>query len=216
MARDVRLALCQRHHASVARRYGHRVSKRKVSGVLIRHADASRDAEACAAIYEPFVQYSVASLEERPPGRQALAERIERITPRYPWLVATLDDAEVIGYAYASQHRDRAAYRWAADVAIYVGSSHHRRGVGRALYGALLPLLDRQGLHIACAGITLPNEASVALHEGFGFKPVGIYRRIGWKAGAWRDVGWWELELRAPDPGITPAEPGAPPRLDDP
>jgi L-amino acid N-acyltransferase YncA len=184
--------------------------------VLIRHADASRDAEACAAIYGPFVKYSVASLEERPPGRQALAERIERITARYPWLVATLDDAEVMGYAYASQHRDRAAYRWAADVAVYVGSSHHRRGVGRALYGALLSLLDRQGLHIACAGITLPNEASVALHEGFGFRPVGIYRRIGWKAGAWRDVGWWELELRSPDPGIAPAEPGAPPRLEDP
>ena len=72
----------------------------------------------------------------------------------------------------------------------------------------LLPLLRRQGLHIACAGITLPNEASVGLHRAFGFTPVGIYRRIGWKAGAWRDVGWWELELRELTSDGPPAEPG--------
>ena len=181
--------------------------------MLIRHAVAALDASACAAIYRPFVEFSVASLEERPPTENEFASRIERISRRYPWLVATLD-GEVIGYAYASEHRERAAYRWAADVAVYVAGTHHRRGAGRALYDALLALLRRQGLHIACAGITLPNEASVALHQAFGFTAVGIYRRIGWKAGAWRDVGWWSLELLEPTSDGPPAEPGPPARLD--
>lgn len=192
----------------------------------IRHANPTRDAAECAAIYAPFVAHTVASLEERPPSRRELAERIERISRTYPWLVGVIDDA-MIGYAYASRHRERAAYRWAVDVAVYVASAHQRRGVGRALYGALLPLLAAQGLHVACAGVTLPNDASVALHESFGFTAVGIYRRIGWKAGAWRDVGWWQLDLQGPIPNLgassgpgagsasagPPAEPGAPMRL---
>jgi phosphinothricin acetyltransferase len=95
---------------------------------------------------------------------------------------------------------------------VYV--AHHRRGdgVGRALYGALIPLLERQGIRIVCAGITLPNDPSVALHESFGLELVGIYRRIGWKAGAWYDVGWWQRELVAPGPSAPP-EPGPPARL---
>ena len=118
------------------------------------------------------------------------------------------------GYAYAAEHRDRASYRWAADVTVYVGEGWRGRGVGRALYGALLPLLARQGLQIACAGITLPNDASVALHERFGFELVGVYRRIGWKLGSWRDVGWWQLEL-LPASEDPPAEVRAPSRLED-
>jgi phosphinothricin acetyltransferase len=70
-------------------------------------------------------------------------------------------------------------------------------------------------MYVACAGVTLPNDASVALHESFGFKPVGVYRRIGWKFGSWRDVGWWELQLRPPTADGPPAEPGPPARLDD-
>src|SRR5207248_8841347 len=104
-------------------------------------------------------------------------------------------------------HRERAAYRWAADVSVYVDPKRHRRGYGRALYRDLLALLAAQGLYIACAGVTLPNEASVALHESLGFAPVGIYRRIGYKLGAWWDVGWWQLSLREPDGGAPPAEP---------
>ena len=118
-----------------------------------------------------------------------MAARIERYSARHPWLVAELD-GEVVGYAYASEHRSRAAYRWAADTTVYVSAKHHRQGVGRALYGALLPLLVRQGMYVACAGITLPNQASVALHERFGFEPVGVYRGIGFKHGRWRDGGW--------------------------
>jgi len=142
--------------------------------VLIRHADPTRDAAACASVYAPFVTDGVASLEERAPGAPEMAARIETISARHPWLVAEIQDG-VVGFAYATEHRARAAYRWATDTTVYVSSSHHRRGVGRALYGALLPLLARQGLYVACAGITLPNQASVALHERR--RPSPTFRR---------------------------------------
>src|SRR5437868_3352900 len=144
---------------------------------LIRDADPARDAAACAAVYAPFVTDSAASFEERPPTPEEFGQRIERISKTHPWLVA--DDAgRVVGFAYGCPHRERAAYRWAADVSVYVDPKRHRRGYGRALYRDLLALLAAQGLYIACAGVTLPNEASVALHESLGFAPVGIYRRI--------------------------------------
>jgi phosphinothricin acetyltransferase len=179
--------------------------------MVIRHADPRRDGAGCAAVYAPYVRDGVASFEERVPSAEELARRIELISRTHPWLVAE-DDAELAGYAYAAPHRERAAYRWAADVAVYVAPHRRRQGIGRALYGALLPLLVRQGLRIVCAGITLPNEASVALHEAFGMQPVGVYRRIGWKFGAWHDVGWWQGEL-APANSGPPAEPGPPARL---
>jgi L-amino acid N-acyltransferase YncA len=181
--------------------------------VLIRHADPSRDAGACADIYEPFVSSTAVSFEERPPSAGELAQRIERQSLQYPWLVAERAGT-IVGFAYASAHRERAAYRWATDVTVYIAEGCRGQGVGRALYGALLRLLARQGFWIACAGITLPNGASVALHESFGFELVGIFRRIGWKAGCWRDVGWWQLELKEPGDGAPP-EPGPPARLDD-
>jgi phosphinothricin acetyltransferase len=181
--------------------------------MVIRQADAAGDAAACAAIYEPFVTDSYVSFEENPPSVAEFARRIDQTSRRYPWLVAD-DDGAVIGYAYACAHRERAAYRWATDVAVYVAEQARRRGVGRALYETLLSLLARQGFQVACAGVSLPNPASVALHEACGFRPVGIYRRIGWKAGAWRDVGWWELELIPERDGAPPEEPGPPVRLD--
>jgi L-amino acid N-acyltransferase YncA len=178
--------------------------------MLIRDADSVRDATACAAIYAPSVTDSVASLEEIAPDAAELARRMTEVQARYPWLVAELDGV-IAGYAYASQHRARASYRWSADVTVYVSGAHHRRGVGRALYERLFPLLADQGYHEACAGITLPNDASVGLHESLGFRPVGVYRQIAFKFGTWRDVGWWQKTLRAPVPGTPPAEPGAPP-----
>lgn len=182
-----------------------------MTDALIRHADPDRDAAACAEIYGPFVRDTVISLEERAPGERELAERISRISLTHPWLVAEVDGA-VVGFAYASEHRQRASYRWAADVAVYLDPACHGRGIGRSLYGALLPLLERQGIQVVCAGITLPNDASVALHEACGFQPIGVYRRIGWKAGSWHDVGWWQLEL-APPTESPPSEPGPPARL---
>jgi L-amino acid N-acyltransferase YncA len=183
-----------------------------IGPVLIRHADPGRDAQACAVIYAPFVTDTAVTFEDTPPDAEELSRRIEAVSVTHPWLVAEQRQV-VVGYAYASPHRARAAYRWAAEVAVYVGEDHRRRGVGGRLYGALLPLLRRQGIHSACAGITLPNPASVALHERFGFRRVGVYRQIGWKAGAWRDVGWWQAELGPAGEG-PPGEPGPPPRLE--
>lgn len=177
----------------------------------IRHADPHRDAAACASIYEPYVVDTPISFEEQPPHAPAFAQRIERMSRTHPWLVAE-DGGQVIGFAYGCPHRERAAYRWAADVSAYVDGDRRRRGAGRALYGSLLPLLQDQGLYIACAGVTLPNEGSVAFHESFGFRPVGVYRRIGFKQGTWWDVGWWQLQLRPPE-NTAPREPAEPPRL---
>ena len=177
--------------------------------MLIRDVDAARDAAACAAIYAPSVTHGVASLEEVAPDAAEFGRRIAEITARYPWLVAERDGA-VAGYAYAGPHRARAAYRWSVDVTVYVSGAHHRHGVGRQLYGRLFELLVRQGFHEAGAGITLPNAASVGLHESLGFRPVGVYRNIAFKFGSWHDVGWWQKTLRPPAPDRPPAEPVAP------
>ncbi len=126
--------------------------------MLIRDADPQRDAAACAAIYAPSVTDGVASLEERLPEPHQFADRIRAIQRIHPWLVAEIDGA-VAGYAYASRHRERASYRWSADVTVYVSDAHHRRGVGRALYETLFGLLVGEGIHQVCAGITLPNDA---------------------------------------------------------
>jgi phosphinothricin acetyltransferase len=179
--------------------------------VFIRHADPARDSAGCASVYEPFVRQTAISFEDDPPTADQFARRIEAVSARFPWLVAEQGGA-VVGFAYGSAHRERAAYRWAVDVAVYVGQNNQRRGVGRALYEALLSLLRRQGLYVACAGITLPNDASVALHQACGFELVGVYRRIGWKLGNWHDVGWWQRELRPPGGGH-PGEPGPPTTL---
>jgi L-amino acid N-acyltransferase YncA len=178
----------------------------------IRHADPERDAVACAAIYAPSVTAGVASLEEHAPDPREIADRIRIISRDYPWLVAEIDD-EVVGYAYASRHRDRAAYRWSADVTVYISAAHHRRGVGRALYEALFGLLVRQGVYEACAGITLPNDASVGLHESLGFAPVGVYHDIAYKFGRWRSTGWWRKTLQSHHDDRPPDELGPPARL---
>jgi L-amino acid N-acyltransferase YncA len=180
--------------------------------VLIRHAHPDRDGPACAAIYAPFVTDSAVSFEDVPPDGGEFARRIATLSARFPWLVAE-DAGEVAGYAYASPHRDRAAYRWAVEAAAYVDADHRGRGIGKQLYRALFDLLARQGFRTVCAGVTLPNPASIALHESVGFEPVGVYRRIGYKNGRWQDVGWWQLQLSgtAADP---PEEPGPPVRLD--
>jgi phosphinothricin acetyltransferase len=176
-----------------------------MSSATIRAADPERDAPACAAIYAPSVEGSVTSFEERAPDAAELARRIAGISATYPWLVAERD-GEVVGYAYACRHRERAAYRWSVDVSVYVAAGRRGQGHGRGLYEALFARLREQRFQIACAGITLPNEASVALHERLGFEAVGVSRRIGWKQGAWRDVGWWQLEL-APAAAQAPPEP---------
>jgi len=171
--------------------------------MIIRDADPQRDAAACAAIYGPYVYGSVISFEALTPTEEELADRI---TAAYAWVVAEYEEV-VVGYAYGSPHLERAAYRWAADVAVYIDADHHRSGIGRALYAALFEQLGAIGLWTLCAGITQPNDASNGLHRAMGFVPVGTYRRIGWKAGAWHDVQWWQLDLH-------PGEPGPPSELE--
>ena len=177
---------------------------------MIRPADPARDAAACAAVYAPFVRETAVSFEEVAPSAEDFAAKIAELSATHSYLVCERDGA-VAGFAYGAPHRDRAAYRWAADVSVYVGAAHQRQGVGRALYEALFERLRAQRFQIACAGITLPNDASVGLHESLGFELVGVHRDIGWKAGAWRDVGWWQLRLIAPhDDAAPPPEPLAP------
>jgi phosphinothricin acetyltransferase len=121
--------------------------------------------------------------------------RIRRTLERWPWLACEVE-GEVLGYAYASEHRARAAYQWAVDVSAYVHEDHRGKGIGRALYTSLFALLKLQNYYHAYAGIALPNASSVGLHEAMGFQLVGIYRSTGYKLGTWHDVGWWHLALQ--------------------
>lgn len=113
----------------------------------------------------------------------------------YPWFVAT-DAGDVIGFAKASPWNGRCAYHWTAETTVYVAPGHHRRGVGKSLYDRLLSTLRAQGYRTLLGGITVPNPASVRLHESFGFRRVALLERVGWKFGTWHDVGYWELLLR--------------------
>jgi L-amino acid N-acyltransferase YncA len=170
----------------------------------IRMATA-RDAADLAVIYRPYVTDAATSFEIEPPDTAEMARRLESTLAFLPWLVCTDAAGEVVGYAYASRHNERAAYQWSVNVTVYVGAGHHRRGVGRALYLRLFALLRLQGFYVAHAGITLPNPASVGLHEALGFLPIGVYPAVGWKLGAWRDVGWWQLPLQ--ELPVAPAPP---------
>jgi phosphinothricin acetyltransferase len=161
------------------------------------------DAPAIAAVYAPYVTGSVISFEAEPPDADEMRRRMTA-RPRLPWLIATEHD-DVLGFAYASVHRAREAYRWAADASVYLDPSQRGRGIGRALYDVLIPLVRELGYVTLHAGIALPNDASLQLHEGVGFELVGIYRNVGYKSGAWHDVGWWQLALR--DPPKAPDEP---------
>ncbi|HQV04563.1 MULTISPECIES: arsinothricin resistance N-acetyltransferase ArsN1 family B [unclassified Novosphingobium] len=160
----------------------------------LRLADPLRDAARCAAIYRPFVTDGWTSFETEPPDSAEMARRIADYGASHAWLVAERDGT-VVGYAYGSPHRTRAAYSSSCDVAVYVDPACARQGIGRALYERLLPELAARGLHAAFAGIALPNPGSIAVHEAVGFTPVGIYREVGWKCGGWRDVGWWQRLL---------------------
>ena len=174
-----------------------------MSDVSLREAVLA-DAERVAAIYAPYVHETAVSFEETAPDAAEFARRIERSITGWQWLVAELD-GRVIGYAYGSQHRDRAAYRWSVEVSVYLASGFQRRGIGRTLYTRLLADLAAKGFCHAFAGTTLPNEASVQLHTAMGFAPIGVFREIGWKFGRWHDVAWFQKTLREGPPRDQPA-----------
>ena len=176
--------------------------------MTIRPADPDRDAAACAAVYAPSVEATPISFELIPPDAAEFARRIAKYGATHQFLVAE-EEGEVIGYAYACRWAERAAYDWAVETSVYVAAGHHGKGVGRALYRELFELLSGQGFRTAVAGITLPNPASISLHESMGFEPIGSLRDIGWKEGAWRDVGYWQRRLAplgegAPEPPLPP------------
>lgn len=156
-----------------------------------------RDAARCAEIYAAYVRDTAITFETRPPSSGEFKKRMSETLKLAPWLVYE-DGGSILGYAYASRHRDRAAYRWSLDAAVYLDPRARGRGIGRALYSTLFDCVKLQGFLNLYGGVTLPNPASVGLHEAMGFKPIGVYRRVGFKRGAWHDVGWWGLEFDKP------------------
>ncbi len=157
------------------------------------------DARALRDIYRPYVESTAVSFETVPPSEDELAARITKTLTSWQWLVAEVD-GHLAGYAYGSLHRERAAYRWSVEVSAYVHPDHHRKGIGRMLYTNLFEDLTDKGFCNAYAGITLPNESSVALHRSFGFEPIGVFRSVGRKFGRWHDVGWYHKVLRSSPP----------------
>ncbi|ROS27774.1 GNAT family N-acetyltransferase [Cellulomonas sp. PhB150] len=158
----------------------------------------SADAAACARIYAPFVLDTAVTFETEAPSPDEMARRI---AAAHVWLVAESDepDDRIVGYAYAGTFRARPAYRWTCEVSAYVRKGHEGEGIGRALYEHLLATLTERGFRTAVAGMTMPNDASAGLHRALGFEPVGTYREVGWKLGAWRDVHWVQRTLDASD-----------------
>jgi L-amino acid N-acyltransferase YncA len=159
----------------------------------VRAATAD-DAAAIASIYAPYVVGSIVSFETQPPDAAEMARRIAEGEGLYPWFVAC-EGEELLGYAYACAFRTRPAYRFTVETTVYVADGAHRRGIGTLLYRALLPVLEAQGFAQAIAAITLPNEASVRLHEAQGFSQIGTYERVGFKFREWRSVGLWQRGL---------------------
>jgi L-amino acid N-acyltransferase YncA len=166
---------------------------------------ATADAAAIAAIYAPYVTDTAVTFDTSPPDAATIAERMAGAADLYPWLVACDAEGVVVGYAYASQFRPRAAYRFAVETTVYLAKGRGGAGIGTALYTALLDLLTAQGFRQAISAITLPNPPSVALHERMGFVAVGRYPQVGWKLGAWHDVGLWQRRLATgDDPPVEP------------
>lgn len=168
-----------------------------LESVLVRDADAS-DAAAVAGIYNHYITETVVTFEESEVAASEMARRMADVQgANLPWLVATLGE-RVVGYAYASPWRTRSAYRFSVEVTVYVDHARPRSGIGSALYTELFARLEARGAHAVIGGITLPNAASVALHERFGMQKVAHFREVGFKFGEWRDVGYWERTLTAP------------------
>lgn len=162
------------------------------------------DAAACASIYAPYVADTAVTFETDAPTPAQMADRIAAALATHAWVVLE-DGGEVVGYAYAGPYKARAAYRWSCEVSVYLEPGRRRTGAGRALYEALFDRLAERGFRTLVAGMTLPNEASEGLHRALGFEPVGVYRRIGWKHGAWQDVAWMQRRL-GPE-GVPPTGP---------
>lgn len=152
------------------------------------------DAAAILEIYGEYIRNTAVTFEIEVPTVEAFAERIEKITASFPWLVCEID-GELAGYAYAAKHGERAAYRWSADLSVYINEKYHRNHIATALYTALLELLRMQGYYTVYAGVSIPNPQSEAFHTAFGFRNAGEFKNVGYKLGAWHGVAWFELAI---------------------
>ena len=149
------------------------------------------DAPRICEIYNHFVVDTYATFELEPVSDQVMSERIQATTRYYPWLVYEVDDM-IAGYTYATQWKPRAAYKHSAECTVYVAPALSGKGIGSTLIRELLVRLKPIGIHSVLAGIALPNESSVALHEKLGFEQVAHFRETGRKFNRWIDVGYWE------------------------
>ena len=150
---------------------------------------------AICAIYNHYVKNTTISFEEQPVSINEMERRVRSITAQYPWLVWEAKD-EILGYAYVNTYKERSAYRYSAELSVYLKNGMEGKGMGSGLLARLFEELRKTEIHALVSGITLPNERSVALHEKFGFTKTAHFREVGFKMGRWRDVGYWELLLQ--------------------
>lgn len=151
-----------------------------------------QDAAAICGIYNYYVTNTVTTFEEAPVSVEEMEDRIREVIAQFAWFVWE-EDGEVTGYTYIHRWKERAAYRFAVEDSIYLKQGYEGKGRGKKLLAALLESMGHTAIHTVVAGITLPNERSVALHEQFGFKAAARFPEIGYKADRWLDVGYWVL-----------------------
>lgn len=161
------------------------------------------DAEGILQIYEPHVLQDACTFEYRVPSVEEIQTRINKCLQKFPWIVCEIEN-RIAGYVYASPHREREAYQWTCETSVYVHHDFAGKRIGAALYKALFQILKTQGLVNVYAGITLPNKASVVLHEKSGFQLFAEYENIGYKLGQWHKVGWWKLQINNHETKPTP------------
>ena len=153
------------------------------------------DSADMAAIYNHYVTETVVTFEEEPIPAEEISHRVDEVrSAALPWLVAE-EEGRVVGYAYARPWNPRSAYRFSAEITVYLAHDRTRRGIGSKLYDHLFRILQARGIHAVMGGIALPNEASVALHERFGLRKVAEFREVGFKFDRWIDVGYWQRTL---------------------
>lgn len=152
------------------------------------------DAEDVLNIYTDYIRETTVTFETEVPSVEEFGKRIEKVLVSYPWLVCEVNGV-VAGYAYASKHGERAAYKWSVDLSIYISEEYQRRNIATALYKALIVLLQRQGYVMAYAGVSVPNLKSEAFHKRFGFQEAGVFENAGYKLGEWRGVKWFAIQL---------------------
>lgn len=161
--------------------------------MIIRSCN-TKDAESVCDIYNHYIETSVATFEEDCLQAIDMEQRIKANFDNYPWLVCE-DQDQIVGYAYASLWKQRSAYKNSVESTVYIKQGFHGKGYGSVLYQSLLDELKLTDLHTVVAGITLPNEASVLLHERLGFEKSAHFKQVGRKFDQWLDVGYWQLML---------------------